>query len=300
MAAEREDPAQKVSTPGEAEAAATQSRPASDAAPPLPASPGVQTAEDSTTGAATAASAVDSAAGDPATCVCTPGEEALRSEREATRGRSGRGRSTESCGFTRLSGSIFSSSSLGSSGLGGGDNGASACADSQRPFKDRARRQKTPCGLPRPLFLSLLAVYTLLTGKVFSGWPSLSNLLLREGAFEWLCDDEAAAPAPGVSEARCEAQLLAVNKLFAICLATSFSFSFVAGEARRHRTLDTAFASLRWKAPLTERKECSERERACCLLVAAARFSARSGGAEGDCLGGKFHFSFRMDTSRVL
>ncbi|KFH12203.1 putative transporter [Toxoplasma gondii VAND] len=99
-----------------------------------------------------------------------------------------------------------------------------------------ARLQPTPCGVNRFILLGIYLIYSLLTGRVFFAWPSISNMLFRDGAYLWNCgdlDDPAAVDhrleENGGKRFACEDQNTAVQNLFVVCLACAFACALLAG-----------------------------------------------------------------------
>ncbi|CBZ50667.1 putative major facilitator superfamily domain-containing protein [Neospora caninum Liverpool] len=89
-----------------------------------------------------------------------------------------------------------------------------------------AALQPRPFNLNRYVLLVVYILYTFASARVLFGWPSLSSMLFRAGAFEWLCRDE-----PSVTDKRylCRAQDSAVQLLFTVGVAVAFCFSLAAG-----------------------------------------------------------------------
>ncbi|PFH36557.1 hypothetical protein BESB_047490 [Besnoitia besnoiti] len=102
----------------------------------------------------------------------------------------------------------------------------------ETPAVRAAKCQPRPCGFNRFLLLAVYFVYSLLTARVYFAWPNLSNLLFRNDAYIWLCDEsepDMRLPENGGRRYRCEAQNSEVGKLFVTCLAFAFSCSLLAG-----------------------------------------------------------------------
>lgn len=100
------------------------------------------------------------------------------------------------------------------------------------PALTAAKTQRTPCGVNRYLLLCVYFFYSFLTARVYFAWPSLSNLLFRSNAYEWLCDGaspDLRLPENGGRRYRCEAQNSQVGSLFVTCLTFAFSCSLLAG-----------------------------------------------------------------------
>ncbi|PFH36319.1 transporter, major facilitator family protein [Besnoitia besnoiti] len=93
--------------------------------------------------------------------------------------------------------------------------GAQAAAEQRRPFN-----------LSRYVLLVVYVLYTFASARVLFGWPNLSSMLFRAGAFSWLCRGE-----PLVEDKRylCRAQDSAVQFLFTVGIAVAFCFSLGAG-----------------------------------------------------------------------
>ncbi|KEP64157.1 UNVERIFIED_CONTAM: transporter, major facilitator family protein [Hammondia hammondi] len=89
-----------------------------------------------------------------------------------------------------------------------------------------AALQPRPFNLSRYVLLVVYVLYTFASARVLFGWPSLSSMLFRAGAFEWLCREE-----PHVTDKRylCLAQDSAVQLLFTVGVAVAFCFSLAAG-----------------------------------------------------------------------
>ncbi|PHJ14806.1 major facilitator family protein [Cystoisospora suis] len=89
-----------------------------------------------------------------------------------------------------------------------------------------AAHQSTPFGLNRFFLLGVYVLYTFVSARVLFGWPNLSSMLFRAGAFEWLCLGEDL-----VTDKRyiCHAQDNAVQLLFTVGVAVAFCFSLGAG-----------------------------------------------------------------------
>eukprot|EP00921_Rhytidocystis_pertsovi_P008717 GHVQ01014198.1.p1 GENE.GHVQ01014198.1~~GHVQ01014198.1.p1 ORF type:complete len:602 (+),score=41.56 GHVQ01014198.1:201-2006(+) len=108
-------------------------------------------------------------------------------------------------------------------------SGKSPVASVSHVIKGDAVHNPTPFGLNRFLLLPL-CFYTVLTARVHFGWPDLSSMLFRSGAFSWLCTEENLID-PATRQVRylCEKQDSAVQLLFTVGAATGFTFSLLAG-----------------------------------------------------------------------
>ncbi|CBZ56012.1 conserved hypothetical protein [Neospora caninum Liverpool] len=99
-----------------------------------------------------------------------------------------------------------------------------------------ARLQPTPFGVNRFIMLGIYLIYSLLTGRVYFAWPSISNMLFRSEAYLWKCgdlDDPSAIDLRqeenGGRRFACEDQNTEVQKLFVVCLACAFACALLAG-----------------------------------------------------------------------
>eukprot|EP00921_Rhytidocystis_pertsovi_P008715 GHVQ01014196.1.p3 GENE.GHVQ01014196.1~~GHVQ01014196.1.p3 ORF type:complete len:240 (+),score=27.78 GHVQ01014196.1:369-1088(+) len=87
----------------------------------------------------------------------------------------------------------------------------------------------TPFGISRYVVLAA-HFYTVLSSRVYFGWPDLSSMLFRSGAFSWLCSEEDVIdPASRQVRYLCDKQDSAVQLLFTVAVATGFTCSLLAG-----------------------------------------------------------------------
>ncbi|EDL45687.1 transporter, putative [Plasmodium vivax] len=91
--------------------------------------------------------------------------------------------------------------------------------------------QKTPFNINRNIILLLYFVLIVLTNRLFFGWPNLSNLLFREGAYVWKCTKNAGGTYDKGDDKRyvCEDQDKAVQTIFVFGSSAYFAFSFFNG-----------------------------------------------------------------------
>lgn len=108
----------------------------------------------------------------------------------------------------------------------------------------------TPLGLSKYVLLCVYTLQAFLTGCVYFGWPALSSMLYRSGAYAWLCSPSdvagaakdsgysAAAAAAGSSTAAtpassrlylCNSQDAAVAPLFTVCHVSDCIMCVIAG-----------------------------------------------------------------------
>ncbi|PHJ24040.1 major facilitator family protein [Cystoisospora suis] len=140
---------------------------------------------------------------------------------------------------------------------GGGSGGLGLCGG-------RAQVPSTPFSLPKYVLVCIYMLYAFLTGCVYFGWPSLSFMMFRSGAYSWLCEQEETTGVSGGSggstegsgttsredsspagtsalgsdgDAKhylCDEQDAAVSPLFTICYVTQSLMSVVAGTLLDH------------------------------------------------------------------
>lgn len=95
-----------------------------------------------------------------------------------------------------------------------------------------SKEQKVPFKINRHVLLILYSVLIVLTNRLFFGWPNLSNLLFRDGAYIWLCpktaDGDYVAP-EGLNRYNCDEQNQAVQNMFIIGSSAYYTFSFFNG-----------------------------------------------------------------------
>lgn len=98
----------------------------------------------------------------------------------------------------------------------------------------RASDQSRPCDLNRFFLLVVHILYVAISARVLFGWPHLSNMLLRDGAYLWRCEGE---PLVEGKRYACTRQDSGVQLLFTLGIGLSFCCSLAAG------------ALLDWKGP---------------------------------------------------
>ncbi|EUD67147.1 hypothetical protein C922_02297 [Plasmodium inui San Antonio 1] len=91
--------------------------------------------------------------------------------------------------------------------------------------------QKTPFNINRNIILFLYFILIVLTNRLFFGWPNLSNLLFREGAYVWKCTKNSSGGYDKIDDKRyvCEDQDKAVQTIFVFGSSAYFAFSFFNG-----------------------------------------------------------------------
>lgn len=133
-----------------------------------------------------------------------------------------------------------------------GQRGSNVVADSGRkpaPLPPRADHQVTPFGLNRFLLLGVYVLYVAASARVLFGWPHLSNMLLRDGAYRWRCEGEQRVEGMRYD---CTRQDSSVQLLFTLGIGVSFCFSLVAGSLldwrgpRLTASLGQLFSTVGW------------------------------------------------------
>lgn len=94
------------------------------------------------------------------------------------------------------------------------------------PTPPSANHQATPYGINRFVLLAINILYVAISARVLFGWPHLSNMLLRDGAYLWLCEGEPLAEGRRYA---CTQQDSSVQLLFTLGIGVSFCCSLVAG-----------------------------------------------------------------------
>ncbi|GAB66575.1 transporter, partial [Plasmodium cynomolgi strain B] len=91
--------------------------------------------------------------------------------------------------------------------------------------------QKTPFNINRNVILLVYFVLIVLTNRLFFGWPNLSNLLFRDGAYIWKCNKNPDGGYDKNDDKRyvCEDQDKAVQTIFVFGSSAYFAFSFFNG-----------------------------------------------------------------------
>ncbi|GAW81067.1 transporter [Plasmodium gonderi] len=91
--------------------------------------------------------------------------------------------------------------------------------------------QKTPFNINRNVILFMYFMLITLTNRLFFGWPNLSNLLFREGAYVWKCVKNEHGGYDKNDDKRyvCEDQDKAVQTIFVFGSSAYFAFSFFNG-----------------------------------------------------------------------
>lgn len=87
--------------------------------------------------------------------------------------------------------------------------------------------QKTPFGLNKYALLFIYVFYTFSTARIYFGWPNLSNMLFRAGAYSWLCELNSSKLTN--HRYQCTEQDSAVQFLFVLVCAVAFCCSFISG-----------------------------------------------------------------------
>ncbi|PHJ22007.1 major facilitator family protein [Cystoisospora suis] len=88
---------------------------------------------------------------------------------------------------------------------------------------------RTPYGLSRWIVLAIFCVYSFLAGPCYWNWTPLADVLFVRGAYEWNCTEEDWDFSAKLQEPKCNAQDVAVQRLFTISMASDFSFSALSG-----------------------------------------------------------------------
>lgn len=95
-----------------------------------------------------------------------------------------------------------------------------------------SKEQKVPFKLNRHVLLLLYSFLIVLTNRLFFGWPNLSNLLFRDGAYIWLCpktaDGNYVSP-EGLNRYNCDEQNKAVQNIFIVGSSAYYTLSFFNG-----------------------------------------------------------------------
>lgn len=91
-----------------------------------------------------------------------------------------------------------------------------------------AATQTTPFNMNRFVLLLIYVIYTFFTARTYFGWPNLSSMLFKDGAYAWLCDGDEQHD-KGDRRYLCANQDSVVQTFFLVGSATAFVFSLFAG-----------------------------------------------------------------------
>lgn len=97
---------------------------------------------------------------------------------------------------------------------------------------EKSYDQRVPFNLNRHLLLVTYFVMIVLTNRLFFGWPNLSNLLFKDGAYLWKCPkDESGNYIKTETDKRytCKEQDIAVQNIFIVGSSAYYAFSFLNG-----------------------------------------------------------------------
>lgn len=95
-----------------------------------------------------------------------------------------------------------------------------------------SKEQNVPFRINRHVLLIIYSFLIILTNRLFFGWPNLSNLLFRDGAYIWLCPkkaDGSYVDPEGINRYNCDEQNKAVQNIFIVGSSAYYAFSFFNG-----------------------------------------------------------------------